>query len=321
MGGFKLERFEPNLLFFKGPTGPTGPPGFQGEGTGGVGPIGPQGSQGSLGVTGIQGPSGIDLPGPQGAAGMEGIIGLFGDVGERGRLGNAGPTGATGQMGTPSLLPNGPPGAQGAIGAQGPIGDGIPGPTGTIEGVVGDVGEMGQFIDSSKSSGMIYRNDVGPGRFETDPSPNYHLIQSRLAGNHDCGMFDIQVWNRPGLSLVNAGTFESEISGQPAGFRINTDFDGIYWFRYNLTIFLDSTNDIDRIVVLECRSNFGGGLISGSRSTVNLDSNKMHVSHNFFYRAQGNENIGIYATNLSGTPNLCINIDNSSFVHKLIKLV
>jgi len=319
MGGFTVEKVELNLVYFSGPTGPQGAQGASGEATGGTGPIGSQGARGLSGTPGTQGLPGIDLLGPRGPPGVDGISGDFGTFGAVGSQGVAGPQGAQGSVGPDSIIPAGPQGDEGPPGPQGAAGPGLTGPAGTMTGPPGAQGVDGEFVEQKKSTGMIFRQDNNDSLFETDSTPTYHLIQGRLAGTHDCNPFDISVWNQPLANNVNSGVFASDLPGEPAGFEIQTDCNGVYWFSYNLT-FRNEGEVINREIVLECQVGPGPPiLIVGSRSSLTVNDDIVHVSHSFLYDAVAGEQIGIYATNLSGASNICMDIDNSNFVSKLLE--
>ena len=317
MGGFRgtVQDVKINLEIFLGPRGSQGAQGVSGLIRGQTGPTGAQGDFGTQGDLGAQGPPGIDLPGPQGAQGTPGTFGPFGNIGVAGTRGSPGFSGPRGLMGAPSPLPTGPPGVQGDIGPPGPPGPGIEGAQGTITGPPGPQGSPGEFTGSNIATAMIYRNSFSSGIFESDANPTFQLVRSRLAGGHDCGSFNISTWNQPALNSLNIQTFASELPGQPAGFTIQMNYDGTYWFSYNISAFIEGEG-LDRVLSLESRST--SGTIAGSKSSATINNKTVHFSQTFLYNAVAGEQIGVYASNLNGLPNICIDMGNSSFVAKLI---
>lgn len=315
MGGFKVEKLELNLVFFSGPIGPPGFQGAQGEGIGGTGSKGNLGHRGEVGTQGMRGLPGMDLLGPRGSPGIMGLIGDFGKIGQVGDRGSAGPMGAQGFVGPPSVELSGPIGPEGPPGFQGPAGLGLTGPASSEIGPPGAQGAKGDFIEQKKSTGMILRQNDSTTLFETDTIPIYNPIRGREAGTHDCNPFDLSVWNQGLTNNLNSGVFASDIPGEPAGFEIQANCSGVYWFCYNLT-FRNEGEMIDREIVLECR---GPDIIPGSRSSLTVNDNIVHVSHSFLYDATAGAQIGIYAANLNGAPNICLDLDNSNFISKLLK--
>lgn len=319
MGGYRgtVQDVQLNLEIFLGPVGFQGAQGVAGTVRGGTGPTGAQGDIGTQGDVGAQGTPGIDLPGPQGAQGTPGTIGPFGNIGTPGTVGDAGFEGAQGIMGAPSPLPNGPPGVQGDVGPPGPPGPGTPGAQGTITGPPGPQGNDGEFTGSNMATAMIYRNSGSAGLFESDANPTFQLIRSRLAGGHDCGAVNISTWNQPVANSLNIQSFNSELPGEPAGFEIQMNYDGTYWFSYNITAFIEGEG-VNRVISLEARSTAGTTTIAGSKSSSTVNDRRVHFSQTFLYDGVAGEQIGVYASNLNGLPNICIDMGNSSFVAKLI---
>lgn len=315
---FTIESIPLNTEYFRGPQGFTGPAGPVGVERGGTGAVGAQGEAGPAGAQGVQGAPGIDLIGPRGLIGVVGIIGDFGEFGPTGSIGPQGATGPQGAQGFPSLLPSGPPGSPGAQGVTGPAGGGATGAQGEVTGPPGIQGAEGNFVEQKMSTGMIYRDDPSLTLFEANFVPNFELIKSRAAGTHPCNPFNLTVWNQPPLNFRNLGVFSSDILGQPGGFQIQTGCAGVFWFNYNIS-FKNESEAVDRVIALECQRGPGvTSVIPGSRSSVTIDQDLVHISHNFIYAASAGDEIGVYAANLDGMPNICMDMDNSNFISRLL---
>lgn len=306
-----------NLIRFQGPQGQpcdsgmagvTGPQGDSGR----RGPRGLQGFIGTQGLTGDTLGAPVGILGAQGTQGVQGPLGPEGPEGPPGTQGAEGPVGATGPD---SVLPSGPPGPQGPIGPPGADGTvGAIGPPGSNgpPGEAGNLGAPGVLTGQTIASGLMTRDTAG-GLIETDMSPTFTLIQSRLSGSHPCGGGNAEAWN--GFSnSINMFTIDSDLVNQPAAFTIQ--LAGVYYFKYNFDL-SDFATNVD--VILECRSGPGPPVaIPGSRITMSIDNNTHHVSQNFIYQALAGEQIGVYAANTTAD-DICLNFSKGSFVVKLLE--
>lgn len=294
---FVIQTFKPNLDLFRGPRGATGAQGFAGQNStifGVTGFTGGIGSQGTQGNQGHQGTSAIGNQGAQGAQGSQGGIGL---------IGSQGPAGAPGPA---STLPSEPMGNQGFQGAQG-FG---------IQGFFGSQGDPGEF-SGLVAHGMIFRQESGFSLIETDLSPNFQLIQSKTSGSHPCAIGDISAFT-DGSPLSTINTFESQIVGQPAGFKIQPGIGGQYLLSYHLTLRIQG-EVVPRIFQVEART-ADSTTIPGSQSQITVTDSIVHLSHLFQAFLLENEEVGLYITNFDSN-DICLDFGNSSFVAKLLEQV
>jgi len=320
--GITVENCNINLTLFRGPQGATGIQGKENTIRGTTGSTGFNGSNGIKGATGAQGFIGGIMTGLRG---LQGTLGVQGGIGSVGRNGEdpTGPQGPQGGLGNPGLdIP-------GLTGPQGPQGEeGIIGETGesTIIGLQGELGPVGPDgptgTPSPISSGLIFRQNSIVGRFETIPILNWTLIQSKLSGKHNCGVGNIEAWNRT-ANIYNISTDTSQISGHPATFVIN--IPGTYYISYNISFSLFnsdlSDDNIGKVIDFECQAGVQEPRqsIPGSICSATVGNNQIHISHNFLHNALNGDRIGLYASNEEfDTRNLCINLFNSNFLVRLL---
>lgn len=316
---FQVTQVKLNLIRFIGPPGPPGeigPLGNQGL-LGMTGPTGPQGSQGPTGSTGPPAnPCGAPIgpPGAKGSQGDQGSPGPQGPQGLPGSIGTVGPTGFQGQTVFDPLAPIGPTGPTGPQGPQGIDGtDGSPGPIGT-QGPPGNQGSTG-FYPGSIATGLIYHPTTG-GLIETDEDPVFTLIQSRMAGSHPCSGVDEVAWTNF-TNLVNVGTTDGELIGQPAKFLFQ--ISGVYFVSYNIDL-QDEDDDASFLshALVECY--LDGFLLPGSRSSITVDGVHRHLSHSFLCIVIAGQEIGVYIANTL-QDDVCMNFNKATFVVKLLKRI
>lgn len=245
--------------------------------------------------------------GPTGVQGFLGFNGFQGSIGDIGSL-TIGITGPTG--------PNG--GLNVVIGPTGYNGGEVIGMRG-LQGYQGVQGRGGNYENGAIANGMIYNDKLNVNMIQTDMIPIYNEIRSRISGSNICTIEDERIWN--GSIMDNMDAYVDGNFGDVIGFKIVSAYSGIYWFSYNLTI--RNTDINDRKLLIHCRVG-GTNVIPGSLSRITLKGNTAiesicSVSQKFMYVATSGDEIGIYIAN-DNFDGICIEMDNSNFVAKLVAL-